>query len=566
MTTKTVFVKLPHNIPEARVLLERSPSVEDPVIMEEPRFQDLNEKQRRALAIFNARENVFLTGPGGVGKSHLIRCMVESARNQARNVAVCAMTGCASVQLKCGATTLHSWSGIRLAKDENWQIVQSVVKNKRSATNWKTVDVLIVDEVSMMSRKIFELIEEIARTLRIRSRPFGGLQVVFCGDFFQLPPVGNEADPTSVQMCMESPQWLKVFPYSQCIELDQLYRQTDPQFVDILSEVRVGTLSEESVSILRKHVNRAVNLEETNNVVPTKLFPIKQKVEYVNKTMFGQITSTVYSVKFSVATKCATYIESGKPIDPVCLKTCLSLTPDEIEREVKFLVANIPPEEDVQFKVGAVVMCLVNLAVENGICNGSTGIVVDVYMKDGISLPVVKFANGVRLAIEKYAWQSEQYPSIVVRQLPITLAWAMTIHKSQGSTIEMAEMDIGRSVFAYGQAYVALSRVKSLHGLYLTDFNPAAIRADPKVVEFYEKIRGNTKIVNANTTLESKSVEPNKSSGGVIEVEECPVCYEKIQSTNVCTTACGHKYCLKCMLETYKMDSKRQCPICRANL
>jgi ATP-dependent DNA helicase PIF1 len=555
MTTKTVFMKLPRSVID----------VPDAPAPEPMPISGLNDKQNKVLSMFNNRENIFLTGPGGVGKSHLIRSMVSSARQTGRNVAVCAMTGCAAVQLKCGATTLHSWSGIRLAKDENWQIVQSIVKNRRSSSNWKTVDVLIVDEVSMMSRKIFELIEEIARTLRLRSRPFGGLQVVFCGDFFQLPPVGSDADPTTLQMCIESPQWLKVFPYSQCIELDQLYRQTDPTFVNILSEIRVGTVSEESVEILRKHVKREVNLEETNHVVPTKLFPIKQKVENVNKMMFGQLADPVYSVKYSVATKCKTYIESMQPIDPIKLQACMNLTPDEVEREVKYLVTNIPPDEEVQFKRGAVVMCLVNLDVENGICNGSTGVVKDVYMKDGVSLPVVKFANGHVIAIEKYAWQSEQYPSIVVRQLPLTLAWAMTIHKSQGSTIDLAEVDIGRSVFTYGQAYVALSRVRSLNGLYLSEFNPAAIRADPKVIEFYEKIRDNTKISDANTALESKSIAPPTKSG-VIEVEECPVCYDKIQNTNACTTACGHRFCLKCMLDTYKMDANRQCPICRASL
>jgi ATP-dependent DNA helicase PIF1 len=551
MTTKTVFMKLPRSVMD----VPETPPMPEPI-------SGLNEKQTKVLSMFNNRENIFLTGPGGVGKSHLIRSMVSSAKQSGRNVAVCAMTGCAAVQLKCGATTLHSWSGIRLAKDENWQIVQSIVKNRRSSSNWKTVDVLIVDEVSMMSRKIFELIEEIGRTLRLRSRPFGGLQVVFCGDFFQLPPVGSEADPTTLQMCIESPQWLKVFPYSQCIELDQLYRQTDPTFVKILSEIRVGTISEESVEILRKHVKREVNLED---VVPTKLFPIKQKVENVNRVMFGQLSDPVYSVKYTVATKCKTYIESMQPIDPIKLQVCMNLTPDEVEREVKYLVANIPPEDEVQFKRGAVVMCLVNLDVENGICNGSTGVVKDVYMKDGVSLPVVKFANGHMIAIEKYAWQSEQYPSIVVRQLPLTLAWAMTIHKSQGSTIDLAEVDIGRSVFTYGQAYVALSRVRSLNGLYLSEFNPAAIRADPKVVEFYEKIRDNGKILNANTALESNSIAPTTTSG-VIEVTECPVCYEKIQEKNACTTACGHRFCLKCMLDTYKMDSKRQCPICRGEL
>ena len=555
---KRVFLNTIPTASAASSTIVKKDTTETPVIREE--VGGLNEKQLRTMSMFRSGQNIFLTGPGGVGKSHLIRLMVETAKSSGKNVAVCAMTGCAAVQLKCGATTVHSWSGIRLAKDENWMTIQSVVKNKTAAAKWKCVDVLIIDEVSMMSKKIFELLEELGRTLRIRSKPFGGIQVIFCGDFFQLPPVGTPAEPETMQMCFESPQWTKVFPITQCIELDQLYRQTDREFVEILSEIRVGTISENSVATLRKCLNRPV---DPDMVFPTKLFPTRLKAEMVNKAMFSKLPDPSYISKYSVETKCTTYIESSKPIDAETLKMCMKLTPTEIEREVKYLVTNIPPEEEVQFKRGAVVMCLVNLAVESGICNGSVGVVTDVYMKSGMSLPVVRFRNNVVLPIERHAWQSEQYPTIVVKQLPLMLAWATTIHKGQGATMDMAEMDIGRSIFEFGQAYVALSRVRTLDGLYLTEFNPIAIRADPRVVDFYEKIR-DARIAEANTTQNSKSIEHNKTAE--IYIEECPVCYDRIQTTNVCTTACGHKYCLKCMLETYKMDSKRQCPICRANL
>jgi ATP-dependent DNA helicase PIF1 len=561
-SVKRVFL---NNIPASAIIKKdtvEKTATKTHVIIEDD-IGGLNEKQRRAMALFNSGQNIFLTGPGGVGKSHLIRQMVDSAKTHGKTAAVCAMTGCAAVQLKCGATTLHSWSGIRLAKDENWMTIQQVLKNKPAATRWRAVDILIVDEISMMSKKIFELIEELGRTLRRSVRPFGGIQVVFCGDFFQLPPVGSPDEPDTMLMCFESPRWDKAFLLSQCVELDKLYRQTDPEFVQILSEIRVGTISEYGVETLRKCVNKS---KDEDMVFPTKLFPTKQKAEAVNKTMFAKLPDPTYVSKCSVETGVVAYVESNKPIDAALLKTCMKLTPAEVEREINFLKTNIPPEEEVKFKRGAVVMCLVNLAVELGICNGSVGVVTDIYMKQGMSLPVVRFRNNVLLPIERHAWQSEQYPTIVVKQLPLMLAWATTIHKGQGATMDVAEMDIGKSIFEYGQAYVGLSRVRTLDGLYLTEFNPVAIRADPKVVGFYERIR-EARIVEANTTKMATSTSKKTSdTSGEIVLEECPVCYERIQSTNVCTTACGHTYCLKCMLETYKMDSKQQCPICRANL
>ena len=160
----------------------------------------------------------------------------------------------------------------------------------------------------------------------------------------------------------------------------------------------------------------------------------------------------------------------------------------KIANEINTLVNNSPCIRTLQLKKGTNVMCTVNLEMEKGICNGSTGLVIDFVMHAGVPFPIVQFSNGVKREIQMKYWQSEEFPVIAIGQLPLCHAWAMTIHKIQGATLSMAEMDIGNGIFECGQTYVALSRVKSLDGLYLTSFDPTKIKINPKVKEFYDKI------------------------------------------------------------------------------
>ncbi len=163
----------------------------------------LSPEQAYAFELFKQGKNIFITGPGGTGKSQLIKTIVDYCEMRyPKKYQVCAMTGCAALLLKMGARTIHSWSGMRLARGTKDQIITSIYKNKKACANWKKVQVLIIDEVSMMSQKIFEVLEETARSVRKRYiSPFGGIQVVFCGDFFQLPPVGNIMEPETMNFC-----------------------------------------------------------------------------------------------------------------------------------------------------------------------------------------------------------------------------------------------------------------------------------------------------------------------------------------------------------------------------
>lgn len=470
-----------------------------------PGYENLSVDQRYAFAKFKEGHNLFITGPGGTGKTRLIQYLVDYMKmsNTTRlptasgiSHQVCALTGCAAVLLNCGAKTIHSWSGIRLGKGPKEDIVRRVIKNRFSIKSWRESNVLIVDEISMMSAKMFELLDEIGRLIRRNTKPFGGIQLVFTGDFFQLPPISDSSDATSSLFCFESAKWPQVFAREHCIQLTTYFRQTDPKYIEILQQVRTGKLSEENTLILQKCVHRTYSPEDHGGIVPTKLFPVRQKVDYVNATMYASLDKEELTFNYTSKTDERFYIESATPIPYELLEKCREMSKTEKDFEIEQILSSTQTEKQLNLKIGAAVMCTTNLNVDAGICNGSQGIIVgfsESSMRQTISVsnantmvPVVRFANGRTVKIEPYIRQSDDYPAIVVAQIPLCLAWALTIHKIQGSTLQMAEMDIGKSVFEYGQTYVALSRIKSLDGLYLSEFNPHRIKANPNVIAFYE--------------------------------------------------------------------------------
>lgn len=448
----------------------------------------LSPEQIFAFEKFKRNENLFITGPGGTGKTKLIKHLVQHTKDIKRRLQVCALTGCAAVLLNCTARTIHSWSGIKLAKGDRDRIVQSVIKNKRSVKTWKSVDVLIIDEISMMSKKIFDILDELGKRTRNSTQPFGGIQMVFTGDFFQLPPVGNEDDEDSDKFCFESTLWTKTFKPENHIQLTTIFRQKDPVFVNILSQVRKGRLNKDCIDILRKHLNRPYDASKYNGLVPTKLFPIRSKVDYINSMMFSKIDEDEYEFEHSVLDNCKTYSDSGKAIPADVLLKCMRIIQQEKEYEIENILNNSPCSRILRLKKGASVLCIVNIDMENEICNGSQGVILDIYDKEATTIIVVKFSNGHIKHISPHLWQSEEFPSIAIKQYPLCLAWALTIHKIQGATLALAEIDVGDSIFEYGQTYVALSRVQSLDGLYLSAFKPERIQANPKVLAFYDSI------------------------------------------------------------------------------
>ena len=346
-----------------------------------------------------------------------------------------------------------------------------------------SVDILVIDEVSMMSQKIFDLLEEIARRIRKNNKFFGGIQLIFSGDFYQLGPIGDNTEPETTQYCFESPKWFQIFPKENHIQLHTIFRQNDAKYIEILNEIRKGALSPENTALLNTYIKRPFDPTEHNNCYLTKLFPIKSRVDYINQLMFDEITEPIQEYNMITATNLTTYIDNGtgKPIELEVLEKCDQMTNEEKNQEIERLVTTSTLQKHLQLKKSTAVMCLTNLCLEKGICNGSQGIVVDFIG----TAPQVKFANGILETIPLHYIQSEEYPRIAIGQYPLCLAWAMTIHKMQGATLDMGQIDIGNAIFEYGQTYVALSRIRSLDGLYLSDFKPHRIRANPKVCAFY---------------------------------------------------------------------------------
>jgi len=437
-------------------------------------------EQQYAFDKFNRGENLFITGPGGSGKSFLIQKMVASLIAKGLAYQVCALTGCAAVLLGSGAKTLHSWTGMGLANGHKEDIVKKIIYNKRTIGSIRKTRVLIVDEVSMLSLKIFDALNTALKMIKKNQLAFGGIQVIFTGDFFQLPPVGDNEE-----FCFQSEQWLEVFTWRNHIELKHIFRQEDDVYKKILNQVRRGELDDESAEILRKCVGRQV----VGDIIPTKLFAVRSKTDFVNSRMYDKLEGEEVIYKTQKSDVLKTYMESGKAIDLGSIMKCQELGQKEISMEIDVLMNQSNRVDVLGLKRGARVMCVHNISVEDGICNGSQGVVVDFISKGiGTPLPMVLFSNGVKMVIEPVWRQSDEYPCIGIGQIPLCLAWAMTIHKIQGATLTMAEMDLGLSVFEYGQTYVALSRIKSLEGLYLSAFHPKKIKANPLVREFYDHI------------------------------------------------------------------------------
>jgi ATP-dependent DNA helicase PIF1 len=466
----------------------------------------LNKEQAAVLRAVKAGKNVFLTGAGGTGKSHTIRAITEWATAAGIRHAVTAMTGCAALLLNPAVTaaagpslrtahakTLHSWAGVGLAREAPHELAAAVIKNKRAAARWLDTQLLVIDEISMMTPDFLEKLDLVAR--RVRRRPavrFGGLQLILAGDFCQLPPVQRSVPTVAMggagasvsgssssdddakgaaaaaapKFVFEMPLWAELIDESH--ELVQIQRQSDPVFQQLLNEARFGELSAASVDLLTRRMGLPW---QENEIRPTLIFSRNAEVNSINEQNMALLDGERHVFKVQT-----TYKDGHATSHPDALETALTR-----------FDADAPYDTELTLCVGAQVMLLINKDQEAGLVNGSRGVVTA--FSDG-GLPIVQFKSGPVLVDRTDWWLPDpDFNGIGRAQIPLRVAYAITIHKSQGATLDTALVDIGSRTFEFGQAYVALSRVRSLDGLYIWKLDPRKVRCHPAVRAFYERLR-----------------------------------------------------------------------------
>ncbi|MGI5827512.1 MAG: AAA family ATPase [Patescibacteria group bacterium] len=370
--------------------------------------------QKEALDILKLGYNVYLTGAAGTGKTHVLSEYISYLRAKGIGVGVTASTGVAATRLS--GITLNSWAGIGIREDLSLKEIKNLKRRRYLLRRFYLAKVLIIDEATMLSAATLDLVDRTCKVFKDSSLPFGGMQVVLAGDFFQLPPVVTDGRKT--ELIYKSKSWQDLtlkFCY-----LAREYLQTDPELLHILEEIREQKVSQESIKTLASRIHKPLS-------VATKLYTHNANVTFINDAALAILPGKTHS-----------YRMEGKGLPHL----------------VDALKKNCLVSEILHLKVGALVMCLKN-NFQKGYVNGSLGAVVGFSSK---GYPVVELLNEKRITITPSEWITEEDGQVIakVRQIPLQLAWAITIHKSQGLSLDAAKIDLGRT-FLPGMGYVALS-------------------------------------------------------------------------------------------------------------
>lgn len=398
--------------------------------------------QETALSILKTGANVFLTGEPGAGKTYVINKYIAWLEAAGVHVAVTASTGIAATHI--GGMTIHAWSGVGTRDTLTKYDLDHIVSKEKLVKRIKKTHVLIIDEVSMIDGKLLDMVDVILRTMRQSAEPFGGMQVVCVGDFFQLPPIARQGE--MMRYAFESRAWEGLRPLV-CYITEQ-FRQEDELLLSLLSSVRRGEIEEDHYTLLREQTEIAFP-----EIEPTRLYTHNADVDAVNATKLGELGGAARSFKMSG--------RGNKVYQESLMRTCLS--PGVL-----------------MLKEDAMVMCTKN-NFEAGYVNGTMARVVGFDSYEGN--PIIETVDKRRITIEPVSWEVAEEGKVLasIEQLPLRLAWAITVHKSQGMSLDAAEVDLSKS-FVYGQGYVALSRVRSLAGLKVLGMNANALMVDPKII------------------------------------------------------------------------------------
>ena len=405
--------------------------------------------QEQALKIMKTGVNIYLTGSAGSGKTFLLNKYIQYLQNHNIPVAVTASTGIAATHMN--GMTIHSWSGIGIKNKMDERDLDDMESKKYLWKRFEKARVLIIDEVSMLHGYQLDMIEKVCRKFKRNNEPFGGLQVILSGDFFQLPPVDKENQSTS--MIYQSESW-KILNPAICY-LSEQHRQEDTVLLEILNTIRSNNIELYHYEHLEKRINA-----ELENIKPTKLYTHNINVDNENNIELAKIKEKEKVYKMTST--------GPENLVEILKKSCIAY-------------------EELHLKIGAEVMAIKN-NFEKGYVNGSRGKVI--YFDEETGNPVVSFYNGNTISITPEIWAIEEDGKIKasLNQIPLRLAWAITIHKSQGMSLDHAEIDL-RTTFTYGMGYVALSRVRTISGIRLLGINKDALRVDPNVLRFDQDLK-----------------------------------------------------------------------------
>ena len=429
-------------------------------------FVNLSESQKTAISLFKAGRNVAIMGAAGCGKSYLIREMKYQTEKlcMSKKIVITATTGIAAYNLN--GITINSFLGIGNGEQDIDTIIKRVRRKVGVRDRIRSTDIIVIDEVSMMSAELFEKTNALLQAIRKSSAPFGGIQVVLSFDMLQLLPVFNRntslfKDAQDTRLIFESDVFKRYFNTNNTITLVENFRQTNSKFKDTLQRIRNGEQTVEDIDMLKTRLvsNLKPKTEELQDAV--HLVSSNKQAQMINLSNLSSISSDAVSYK-------SEFGENGDK------EICSELTK---ELHNQFAQKGI---NEITLKKGARVMLLKNLSVEEGLVNGSVGTI----EKFGDHGPVVKFDNGVKREITPVEWVIEfgENCSKAV-QVPLMLCWAITIHKCQSLTLDKAIMSLG-DAFCDHMIYVALSRVRSIEGLYLKSFAASKITVNERVKEF----------------------------------------------------------------------------------
>jgi ATP-dependent exoDNAse (exonuclease V) alpha subunit len=407
--------------------------------------------QAGALKILESGHNVLLTGPAGSGKTFLLNKYINYLKKKEISVAVTASTGIAATHM--GGRTIHSWAGIGIKDHLSAHELQALSKKSYLKKQFEKTEVLIIDEISMLHAHRLDMIDDICQLFKKNSLPFGGIQIVMSGDFFQLPPISRGQD--EAEFVYKANVWSQMDV--RICYLDEQHRQNDKKMISILTRLRQNKMEAETVALLESRLNT----KPEKGIKPVRLYTHNVDVDAINQEELNKIKTEERNYHMT---------GSGE------------------KKLVENLKKNCLAPENLILKEGALVMFVKNKFQDDKVVyvNGTMGTVVGF---DDDKFPWVRLFSGEEILVMPDSWTIDDEHKILakINQIPLRLAWAITIHKSQGMTLEAAEIDLSKC-FGYGMGYVALSRLTSLSGLYLSGINEMAYKLDPQVTAYDEEL------------------------------------------------------------------------------